>query len=253
VIEAGRGGKNRAGETWQKRALHRHYHRFPHWRTGTERFRNLVETHLEGGSAILEIGAGPSNTTTRFLATFGEVTGVDLDAEVENNDACRRTRVYDGKRIPEADGSFDAVVSNYVLEHVESPADLCAESYRVLRPGGVMIFRTPNLWHYVSLIARLTPQFFHDRVALRAQRAREDAHEPYPTLYRMNTRSRCREHLEAAGFEVLVLRCIEAEPSYGLFSRLAFYPMLAWERILNATDRLEDLRSNILCVSRKRG
>ena len=245
-------GEAALGETWQKRAFHRYYHGRPDWVTGTERFRALLGTHLRPGGPILEIGAGPSNPTTRFLAEIGEVTGIDLDPAVEANDACTHARVYDGAALPAPDACFDAVVSNYVLEHVEAPASLLTECARVLRPGGVLAFRTPNLWHYVSLIARATPHAFHERVALKAQRAAEDAHDPYPTFYRMNTRAACRRLVEGAGFELLVLDCVEAEPAYGQFSRLAFYPMMLWERLLNATDRLEDLRGNIFGVARKR-
>jgi len=239
-------------ETWQKRAFRRHYHSRPGWVTGTERFHALLREKLAPGGRILEIGAGPSNTTTRFLAEIGEVTGLDLDPDVENNDACTEARVYDGGAFPLPDGHFDSVVSNYVLEHVENPARMAAECSRVLRPGGVVAFRTPNLWHYVSLIARFTPHSFHERVALKAQNVSEDAHDPYPTFHRMNTRTACRAFLEGAGFEVEVLDCIEPEPAYGQFSRLAFYPMMLWERLLNSTDRLEGLRANILCVARKR-
>ena len=242
---------NPGGQTWQQRALHRYYHSRPGWINGTERFQALLSAHLAPGGAILEIGAGPSNPTTRFLATIGKVTGIDPDPLVETNDACAQVIVNDARRIPANDESFDSVVSNYVLEHVEDPASMSAECWRVLRPGGVLAFRTPNLWHYVSLIARLTPQSFHERVALKAQNASEDAHDPYPTFHRMNTRSDCRRFLEQAGFEILVLDCIEAEPLYALFSRFAFYPMMVWERILNSTDLLQSLRANLFCVARK--
>jgi SAM-dependent methyltransferase len=36
-----------------------------------------------------------------------------------------------------ADGAFDAVLSNAVLEHIETPAKAFPELYRVTRPGGV--------------------------------------------------------------------------------------------------------------------
>jgi ubiquinone/menaquinone biosynthesis C-methylase UbiE len=238
-------------ESWQKRALYRYYQSRPGWVDGTQRFWNLLSAHIAQGSAILEVGAGPSNQTTRFMSELGEVTGIDLDPAVEANDFCTHARVFDGCRIPADDASFDASVSNYVLEHVEDPVALLGECHRVLRPGGIVAFRTPNLWHYVSLIARITPHAFHERVALKAQNASEDAHDPYPTFHRMNTRATCRKMLESAGFECLVLDCLEGEPAYGLFSRLAFYPMMAWERILNSTDRLEDLRANIHCIARK--
>lgn len=50
---------------------------------------------------------------------------------------------YDGHRLPFADGSFDAVCSNAVLEHVDDLPAFVSEAARVLRPGGVV----DMLWH----------------------------------------------------------------------------------------------------------
>jgi hypothetical protein len=47
------------------------------------------------------------------------------------------------------------------------------------------------------------------------------------------------------------LRLIEKEPSYGMASPLFFYPMMAYERTVNATERLAGLRANFLVVLRK--
>jgi malonyl-CoA O-methyltransferase len=45
-------------------------------------------------------------------------------------------------RLPFADGSFDMVWSNLVLQWLGSPQDAFAELHRVLRPGGVCFFST---------------------------------------------------------------------------------------------------------------
>jgi SAM-dependent methyltransferase len=50
---------------------------------------------------------------------------------------------YDGRRLPFADGTFDAVCSNAVLEHVEDLQAFVEETARVLRPAGVV----DMLWH----------------------------------------------------------------------------------------------------------
>ncbi|TDM08995.1 MAG: SAM-dependent methyltransferase [Ideonella sp. MAG2] len=42
-----------------------------------------------------------------------------------------------------ADESFDLVMCNHVLEHVNSPERALAEFYRCLKPGGVLIAQTP--------------------------------------------------------------------------------------------------------------
>jgi SAM-dependent methyltransferase len=50
---------------------------------------------------------------------------------------------YDGHTLPFPDGSFDAVVSTAVLEHVSDIPVFVREVARVLRPGGVV----DMLWH----------------------------------------------------------------------------------------------------------
>ena len=49
-----------------------------------------------------------------------------------------------GEKLPFPDNSFDIVASYQVFEHVQNPADVMAEVARVLKPGGVFHFSTPN-------------------------------------------------------------------------------------------------------------
>lgn len=51
--------------------------------------------------------------------------------------------VADGHHIPLADEYFDAVVIQAVLEHVLQPAQVVAEIWRVLKPGGLVYSETP--------------------------------------------------------------------------------------------------------------
>ncbi len=44
--------------------------------------------------------------------------------------------------LPFPDGSFDAVISDQVLEHLADPRRAVHEGYRVLRPGGVAVHTT---------------------------------------------------------------------------------------------------------------
>ena len=50
--------------------------------------------------------------------------------------------------VPEPDGSFDAVLSTQVLEHVTDPGLYLAEAYRVLRPGGRLLLSTHGTFVY---------------------------------------------------------------------------------------------------------
>ena len=238
--------------SWQERAIARHYNRARGFVDGTTEFHRLCEAAIPPGSRLLEIGSGPSNASSDFFATRGTLTGLDIDPAVRGNRALTQAEVFDGGRFPFADATFDACVSNYVVEHVPNPPGHLDEVRRVLRPGGVYVLRTPNRFHYVALISASTPHWFHELVANRVRGLPEDAHAPYPTCYAMNTRSALRRLATASGLELEVLKMVEKEPMYGLASRLTFYPFLAYERMVNATERLGGLRANIFAVLRKR-
>jgi SAM-dependent methyltransferase len=235
---------------WRERYLARYYDRSKGWVDGTTQFHDLCVAKCPPGGRFLEVGAGPANRTSRLLAGVGEVHGIDPDPDVKNNAALTTASVLTGDRYPYDDASFDACVSDFVLEHVADPQSHLREVRRVLKPGAPYIFRTPNLWHYVYLVSRLTPQAVHLRLANRARALAEEAHDPYPTVYAMNTAGAVRRAAAAAGLEVDVLDRREYEPSYGMASRALFFPFMAYERVVNSTDRLAFLRSTIQAVLR---
>jgi len=97
-----------------------------------------LRLHLPAGARILDAG-GP--TTTSWEA----VTIPDPHSTIAANfDSARRPHLVadlDGPWPLVAD-SFDAVVSFWVLEHVRRPQRFFEESYRCLRPGGILLLTT---------------------------------------------------------------------------------------------------------------
>ena len=236
---------------WQQRWMRRFYPRDRGWRDGTQGLHALCAASIPKGGSILEIGCGPGNPTSRHLATLGELHGLDPDPQAQSNESLASFARLEGARFPYEDATFDACVSNFVLEHVEHPESHLAEVRRVLRPGGALILRTPNRWHYVALVSAWTPHAFHVAVANRLRALPRDAHDPYPTFYRLNSRGRIRRLAAAAGLRVESLRIIEKEPSYGMSSRLLFAAFLAYERVVNAHPAFEGLRATLLGVLRR--
>lgn len=238
--------------SWRESYLDRFYRSRPGWIDGTSEFFELCTRSIPEGSRILEIGAGASNAFSRRLAALGELHGLDPDPAVAANDALGgRAQVWTSGPYPYPDGAFDAAVSNYVLEHVSDPDAHLEELRRVLRPGAPYVFRTPNLLHYVAAVSHCTPHAVHTAIANRLRALPDDAPEPFPTVYRMNRPATVRELARKHGFQVEELRLIEKEPSYGLAARPLFLALLAYERLVNASEALAGLRANILGVLRR--
>jgi SAM-dependent methyltransferase len=217
-------------------------------------FHDLIVRHAAAARDVLELGPGPANETTRFLAgRFDGVDGLDVDPDASANSFLRRCAIYDGRRFPLADGSYDAVVADYVLEHVDDPHHMLAEIVRVLRPGGCFFFRTPNTRHFIPFITRITPHWFHRLVANPLRGLPAASHDPYPTRFRMNSGRTIRRLTSAVGLREVELRFVEREPAYGMAARPLFLLFTGYERVVNSTRLLEGFRINLFGAYRKDG
>jgi SAM-dependent methyltransferase len=89
------------------------------------------------------------------------VTGVDVDesrigeAQGRNLPNAHYT-TFDGHTLPFADGSFDGTFMNEVFEHVADEGRALSETFRVLKPGGVLVLISPNRWfpiegHFITV------------------------------------------------------------------------------------------------------
>lgn len=96
---------------------------------------------LPADARVLDLGCGAGHSYHRLAPR--ETVGVDLDpGALEGQD--RETHVADMRALPFADGAFGAVLSVQSLEHVPDGAAVLREVRRVLAPGGVAVFVTPN-------------------------------------------------------------------------------------------------------------
>ena len=50
----------------------------------------------------------------------------------------------ENESIPYSDNTFDFIYSKSVIEHVRNADNFVSESYRVLKPGGIAVFMTPD-------------------------------------------------------------------------------------------------------------
>lgn len=67
----------------------------------------------------------------------------DERLQTQGRDTSRIDFVSDITKIPEPDGSFDAILCSEVLEHVPEPTHALDEFTRLLKPDGVLILTAP--------------------------------------------------------------------------------------------------------------
>ena len=94
------------------------------------------------GVRILDVGCGVKPYYPFFEAVAAEYVGVD---PVENPAADLRGSV---EELPVADGSFDVILCNQVLEHANDPAAAVRELRRVTSPGGRVLASTHGVQVY---------------------------------------------------------------------------------------------------------
>lgn len=216
-----------------------------------KRYRELLLPFLKPTDRVLDLGAGRGRIPEMNLkGVVREVVGLDPDPCVLENPYLDQAIAVEDPRapLPFADASFDAVVTANVLEHVDRPEQLFAEVYRVLKPGGLFISKTPNRGHYVAAIASLTPHAFHEWVNVRRGRAAADT---YPTFYRANSQRAIRRLARRGGFEVVRLGTWEGPPNYLRILPPAYPVGIAYERLVNSTDALSHFRAVLVSVLRK--
>ena len=212
-------------------------------------FRERVLSHLSPEAVILDIGAGAGIVQQmNFKGIVAKVCGIDLDPRVECNPMLDEGRISDAGRIPYPDATFDVAFADNVMEHLADPMAVLGEVYRVLRPGGVFLFKTPNKTHYMPTIARMTPYRFHRFVNKLRGRAEEDT---FPTLYRANTVTDVRKLAASAGLTVERLERIEGRPEYLRISWPTYLVGAAYERVVNTFDFLAMFRILLIAQLRK--
>lgn len=94
------------------------------------------------GMSVLNVGASGEVGSRLSRALTQNNTGIEListDIDPERNPDI----VCDVCDMPFPDNSFDAVFLIEVLEHVHNPPKALSEIYRVLKPGGTLIFSVP--------------------------------------------------------------------------------------------------------------
>lgn len=201
-----------------------------HW--DDELFRAHVLPFMDSKTVLLDAGAGRGSIKLLdFKGIVAKVCGVDPVDEVMENPLLDEAYIGFVDDMPFfEDDLFDLIICDNVLEHIEDPSAFFSEIFRVLKPGGYFFAKTPNKFHYMPVIATLTPTSFHRY--FNRLRGREDI-DTFPTMYRANSKKDIFEASAAARLDVKSIDYFESRPEYLRLNAISYVLGILYERTVN--------------------
>ncbi len=147
-----------------------------HWPTSEQTLR------------VFDAGTGTAQIPIELLRRGVAATVVAADAASEmllmarNNIAAVGLSSYitcelrDCKQMPEADASFDIVMSNSIIHHIPEPFLVFAECCRILKPGGLLFLRDLHRPESDAALQSLVDQYAAGTNAHQRQLFRDSLH-----------------------------------------------------------------------------
>jgi SAM-dependent methyltransferase len=188
---------------------------------------------VEMADPVLDIGCG-DGTFAQILGRGRWHTGIDTWVDGVRQSAARRAYrhvlVTSGTCLPFADGAFQTVVSNCVLEHIPDVDAVVREANRVLQPGGRLILTVPSHLFPEMLF---WSDFFSRAGLKRWGRAYGAWFNRHSRHYHCDSPEQWRRRLEGVGFLLerwqyylspAALRAIDLAHYYGI-------PSLVWNKL----------------------
>ena len=154
---------------------------------------------VRSGTRVLDVGCGHGDLCAAAAARGADVTGVDLAEGMLR--AAREAhpdldlRAGDAEDLPFADGSFDAALAAFLVNHLPHPERGAAELRRVVVPGGrlaVAMWDRPERVEFLGLF---------DAAMRAANINRTLAFPPGPPAFRFADDAELRALLEGAGLK----------------------------------------------------
>lgn len=193
---------------------------------------------------MLNVGAG-SDLSGRLPLTRGRsarLVGVDPSPRIRANPSLdERFESTIEEFAPSHPGEFDAAFSVFVLEHVVRPGaftDACATA---LRPGGLLLGLTVNMWHYFGLSTWLATRLgVSEWVLSRLRSPAAVAGYHVHTEYRMNSIGAVARLLDGAGFSAVEFRMWDQPSMYTPYLPTRLHAVAhAWHELAYRCDRPE--------------
>jgi len=241
------------------------YHRMrswldPEWEYSPFAYARTVEEVLKPGMRWLDAGCGHQIFEFRLLQQENAMVAkascaVGCDAylpALQKHRSLQKVVCCSLDALPFADGSFDLVTFNMVVEHLEHPEAVLAELGRVVGANGRVIVHTPNAAGYETALHRLGWRIFPKRWVHRIIRFLEhrEPDDVFPTFYKANTRRRLEELMSSSELVEEKASLLVGRPLLYFFAPFSVVELVL-RRLLRASGCKQLTAGTILGVYRR--
>jgi SAM-dependent methyltransferase len=158
------------------------------YETASRRAGELIAARLQGSHArIYEAGGGSLSLLPPSLLAASTISVVDIDEVQLNNNTYADIKIQgDIQTYSFPPDSFDLVVCNQVIEHLDHPDQAIRLFGEMLAPGGVLFIGAPHPASFSGLVTKYSPHWFHVwfyRHVMGSATAGQPGHAPFRTVY----------------------------------------------------------------------
>lgn len=185
---------------------------------------------------LLDFGAGTGELARRMLriSDIERVTCIDMVHDDAQIDSAMRWDTADlNDKTPYEDQIFGAIAAAEVIEHLENPRFVMREWFRLLKPGGWLLFSTPNNESLRSILALLFRGHYQ-----------AFGNESYPAHITAILHKDIERIVKEAGFELLGFRYT----NHGMVPKLR---RLSWQKLSLGFLGGKRFSDNVLAVCRR--
>lgn len=209
----------------------------PRW----EVFDNTLLRYLVPEAIWVDVGCGNNALVQTFGSMVRSALGIDV-LEPETPDSLFLQG--DIRSLPLPDNHADVISLRFVVEHLQNAEEDFADVLRVLKPGGVVVLVTTNLWNpFIFLPRLLLPSALKHKIIEKLFRVPAD--DIFRAYHVMNSPSHFRK-----GIDGFALADIQYVSDLNYTRKWLFGLFMGWH-LLTMPTALHLLRTNIVAVYQK--
>jgi ubiquinone/menaquinone biosynthesis C-methylase UbiE len=222
----------------------------PELRYCQEVYEDVLCEAVKPETRWLDLGCGHkvlpewrSDQEKELTSRASQLVGVDYDMQsLRCHESITQLVRADISHLPFRDDSFELLASNMVFEHLREPDVQLQEIRRIMKPGGELIFLTPNTAGYTTILGRLLPEWLKSKVIRFTEGREED--DVFPTFYEINSPRKIERAIERSGMRRKEIRLIPSAAQLVKIPPLVFFELI-WIRI-TMTEAFKALRTNLI-------